>query len=70
MCCYTAVVGTAVLLLPAAIRDRVPVGQFVAGSLNLIAVFSFSSFTRDLSFDGTPWQYCVTFIASICLHPR
>ena len=45
--------------------------RFVAGSLHLIPVFPFSSFKRDLTFDGTPWQYyCVAFTASICLHPR
>ena len=42
----------------------------VAGPLNLTPVFSFSSSKRDVIPDGTPWQYCVTFMASICLHPR
>ena len=39
--------------------------KFVAGSLNLIPVFSFSSFKRDI-FLSTPWQYRVAFMVSIC----
>ena len=70
VCCYSAVAAAAVLLIPAAVRHRVPDGKFVAGSLNLIPVFTFSSFKRDI-FYGTPWQsYCFAFKASICLHPR
>ena len=38
------------LLLPAAVRHRVPDGKNVAGSLSLIPVFYFSSFKRDLFF--------------------
>ena len=43
--------------------------KLVAGSLNLTLVFSFPSFKRDF-FSCTPWQYCIAFTASICLHPR
>ena len=44
--------------------------KFVAGSLNLIPVFLFLLIETRSIFDGTPWQYCVVFTASICLHPR
>ena len=60
------------LLLPAAIRHRAPDGQFAAGSsLNLIPVFSFSSFKRDLFLEA-PLGSIVShlFAASIYLHPR
>ena len=61
VCCYTAVVaGVAVLLLPAAVRHRVPDGKNVAGSLNLIPVF-FSLHSNAIYFLYTPWQYCCIY---------
>ena len=56
MCRCTAVVAAAA----AAVRHRVPYAKwpkFVDDSLNLIPVFSFSSFKHD---SCTPWQYCRT----------
>ena len=52
----TTVAAPEVLLLPAAVRHRVPDDQIVAGSLNESnpSIF-FSSFKRDL-FCCTPWQ--------------
>ena len=49
------------LLLAAAVRDRVPDGKICSrGSLHLIPVFSFSSF-EHLFLPCTPWKYCRIF---------
>ena len=72
MCCYTAVVAAAtVLVLPAAVRHRVPEGQvcccFIESDPSVLFLFIHTRFI----FDGTPGQCCcVAFTASICLHPR
>ena len=83
LCCYIIVLGggggssggggvaVAVLLLPAAVRHRVPGGHVGAGSLNLIPLFSFSSSYRD--FVCTPWlYYFVSHLRSrfAFIHPR
>ena len=82
LCCYIIVLGrgggsggggvaVAVILLPAAVRHRVPDGQVGAGSLNLIPLFSFSSSYRD--FVCTPWQHhFVSHLRSrfAFIHPR
>ena len=45
--------------------------KFVAGSLNLIPVFSFSSLITRFVFDvPLASTVCVAFAVSICLHPR
>ena len=58
------------LLLPAAVRRCVPDGQiwcwFIESDPSVFFVFIQSRFI----FDVTPWQYCVTFTASIWLPPR
>ena len=66
---YTAVAAAAVLLLPAAVRHRVPDGQICGWSIESDpSVFFLFIQTRFLYFG--PSQYCVAFTASICLHPR
>ena len=68
MCCYTAVVAAvAVPLLPAAVRHRVPEGQFWLwfneSDPSVFFLFIQTQFKH-------PWQYCVAFTASFCLHLR
>ena len=67
-CCCRSI--AAVLLLPAAVRHRVPDGEVVAGSINLIPVFSsFHSNTIQDIFKASLGS-TVAFTVSICLHPR
>ena len=76
-CCFCSALCVAILLL---LRQQQQcccfllllvlvcrMAKVVAGSCNLIPVFSFSSFKRNINFDCTPWQYSVAFTASICL---
>ena len=71
VCCYAPfVAAAAVLLLPAAVRHRVPDGQICCWFIESDpSVFFLPIQARFLS-DGTPWQSCIAFTDTICLHPR
>ena len=71
LCCYTAVVASAeccccFLLLFVIVCTMAKFCWLIESDPSVFFLFIQTRF----SFDGTPWQYCVAFTASICLYPR
>ena len=60
--CTAVVAAAAVLLLPAAVRHRVPNGQICCWFIESDPSFFIPFIQTRFVFDGTPWQYSVSHL--------